>query len=221
VNKLSDAKKAKLKKQLEKLLAKHGSAYAVAKAIGKSAQTIYERMRRLGIASNGQRGRKPAVAAVVKEKKPGNIQALLKKLGSVKAVAEELGVTVQTIYNRMRSSGIKNDSRKKLRGEPEDAAERRAWFLKKMKGRTIKEAAEALHCSTTTIANRLKKTEIRLRNSKLFPVEVVGAAATDEQKAKYLEGLLKKHKKVKAVAQEVGTTVQTVYEAMRRYKIVL
>lgn len=212
VNKMSDAVKAKLKVKLEKLLAKHGSAYAVSKAIGKTAQTIYEQMKRVGIKPQGKGN------PVVKEKNLKELKALLKKCGgNVKKVAEALDVSIQTVYGRMRQAGLKTAKKKGLPGEPEDTVKRRAWLLKKMKGRTVKEVAEELECSTATISMRLRKSEIRLRDSKLFPVMVLGCKAKDAQKKKHLKNLLKQHGSVKAVAKEVGLTVQSIYEAMRRY----
>jgi len=101
--------------------------------LNKGKKLSDEHKRKIGLASQNR---------VLKPSKP-YMDGLLGKPAS--KWAKELGVSVQTIYSRVKKYGTPYEIKVRIRKS------------KKYEGKTVKEWAQALKVSTTTIGNRLKK----------------------------------------------------------------
>ena len=87
---------AKRKAELNALIKKYGNAKRAAKALGVSSATIYERMKRYGIARK--------VKLLPGEPHDGKkewLEGLIKKHGNAHRVSKILGISAQAVYERM------------------------------------------------------------------------------------------------------------------------
>lgn len=145
----------KRKQKLQKLIEKHGSAYAASIAEGITPQAFYERMDRVGLKAHGYRRLFGEPKGKVAKRKW--LRTLLKECGSVAALSRRLGRSYTATRERLQRLGIDTPSHLH-RGEPEDLRGKKRWMkaLLKKHGNACK-VAKVLKVSPQAVYERVDR----------------------------------------------------------------
>lgn len=198
---------AKLKAELEAVIAQEGNAYKASKKLGVSAQAVYERCKRYGIpVAPIQHPLLDGEPADKAEKKAWWESLLATK--SVAQIAKEKGRSLTAIRERIERAGV---TIARPLGEPADIVGQRRWLKDLIKTHgSIPKAAAAIGRTASALYERCDRCGVSRG--------IEGEPKTMAEKKVWLEGLLAKGTN-EAVAKDLGITIRALKERIRAYGI--
>jgi DNA-binding NtrC family response regulator len=136
--------------------------------------------------------------------KRNELTALLNQHGNAKKVAEVLGVTSSTIYERMARLKIETNYGF-IENEPKDPKERKKWLegLLKKHNNDIQKIASELKLSATSVRTRITKLGITLTKN-------------NHQAKIIIKALLNEYKTIEKAAEASNNTVEEFKEKMKQ-----